>query len=127
MKMSWTRIAKNPFLSRVKKFIKKRIPFGRRRGPGPGNHRKDKSRPVLQRLLSKGYNKVTWDSGASSHKQCRDLNRKTWALKDFLSGLRHDAPIFERSHPGDESCTIIIEGPKLKKVVVDSYGNMETY
>jgi hypothetical protein len=89
-----------------------------------GNTRKDRSRPILQALLAKGYDTVQWDSGASNHDVCVALHGKRWTLKSFLSGLRHDAPIFERSHPGDESCSVIVyqARKKRKKIKVDSYG-----
>jgi hypothetical protein len=75
--------------------------------------------------LAKGYDTVQWDSGPSVHDQCRKYHGKRWDLKNFLAGLRHDAPIFERTHPGDESCSVIVYSrykKKLKKVKVDSYG-----
>lgn len=120
--MAWTRIAANPFLSKVKKFINKKI---LRRKKGPGNRRQDKSLPMLKRLLAKGYNKVQWDSGASGCPKCRSMHRKTWDLNQFISETTYAAGIFCRTHPGDESCSLIVTGPKMQKVRVDSYGNVD--
>ena len=90
-----------------------------------GNTRQDMSRPVLEQLLENGYNGVEWDSGNSTHSPCVELNHQKWALTDFLSGLQFDAPIFEKSHPGDSSCTLVVSGEDLPTVRVDSYGNAE--
>jgi hypothetical protein len=90
-----------------------------------GNHRQDATRPVLEDLRDQGYSVVTWDSGNSTHGECRDLNRQTWELDNFLSGLEYDAPLFERSHPGDENCTLIVSGANLPDVRVDSYGDTD--
>jgi hypothetical protein len=90
-----------------------------------GNHRQDMTRPVLEDLGRQGYSVVTWDSGNSTHGACRDLNRQTWTLNDFMSGLEHDAPLFEKSHPGDENCTLIVSGQGLPDVKVDSYGDTD--
>lgn len=87
-----------------------------------GNNRQDLSRPILEDLLDQGYTTVTWNSGNSTHGQCRELNNQKWDLVSFLSGLQHDAPIFERSHPGDKSCSVTVSGAGLPDVYVDSYG-----
>ncbi len=90
-----------------------------------GNNRQDMSRPVLEDLLNQGYEVVEWDSGRSVHSVCRELNHQQWSLQDFVSNLNHDAPIFEKSHPGDANCRVMITGPGLTTVYVDSYGNVE--
>lgn len=87
-----------------------------------GNNRQDLSRPILEDLLNQGYTTVTWNAGDSAHGQCRELNNQKWDLVSFLSGLQHDAPIFERSHPGDKSCSLTVSGAGLPDVYVDSYG-----
>jgi len=89
-----------------------------------GNNREDLSLPVLQNLLRDGYQIVQWDSGPSTHSVCLELNEQQWNLEDFLTGLRHAAPIFERTHPGDASCAVVVSGENLPTVRVDSYGNM---
>jgi hypothetical protein len=90
-----------------------------------GNHRQDLSGPVLENLLNDGYSQVTWNSNGSHHGECRDMNRQTWDLQDFLATTEYDAPIFGRVHPGDSSCTLIISGPGLPPVEVDSYGETD--
>ena len=90
-----------------------------------GNHRQDMTGPVLQNLMQSGYNQVTWNSNGTHHGQCRDLNRQTWALDDFLATTEYDAPLFSRSHPGDVSCTLTVSGPGLPPVEVDSYGETD--
>lgn len=90
-----------------------------------GNHRQDMTGPVLEDLLGSGYNQVTWNSNGSHHSQCRDLNRQTWDLADFLRTTEYDAPLFSRSHPGDNSCTLTVSGPGLPPVEVDSYGETD--
>ena len=90
-----------------------------------GNHRQDMSRPVLEELLNQGYSVVQWNAGPSEHGACLELDNQKWALPDFLSGLMHDAPIFERSHPGDTSCTLIVSGDGLPNIQVDSFGNYQ--
>jgi len=89
-----------------------------------GNTRQDESRPVLEQLMNEGYDTVTWDSSNSKHSVCRELNNQQWNLQDFLSGLQYDAPIFEKTHPGDVNCFLIVTGPNLPLVNVNSYGLM---
>lgn len=89
-----------------------------------GNTREDLSLPILQELLRDGYSVVTWDSGPSTHGHCLELNEQQWNLQDFISGLRHAAPIFERSHPGDTSCALLVSGENLPTVRVDSFGTI---
>lgn len=89
-----------------------------------GNHRQDPTRPILQELQQQGYEVVTWDSRNSTHAPCQALENQQWTLEAFLSGLVHDAPLFERSHPGDANCRIIVSGPDLQTLVIDSFGNI---
>lgn len=81
--------------------------------------------PVLENLLTNGYTQVMWNSNGSHHGQCRDLNRQIWSLDDFLRATEYDAPLFSRSHPGDNSCTLTVSGPDLPPVEVDSYGETD--
>jgi len=89
-----------------------------------GNTRQDMSRPLLEKLQTDGYELCIWNSGQSEHSICLKLHDQQWNLADFLSGLSHDAPIFEKSHPGDISCGVIVRGPDLPDVFVDSFGNL---
>lgn len=117
--MSWTVKAQRP---------RRRKPARGGGGLGPGNRRKDRSRPVLQTLMARGYDTLEWDSGASVCENCMPLDGQRWDLKQFLAGLRHDAPIFERSHPGDKSCQVIVycrdkaKSRRLRPVRVNSWG-----
>jgi hypothetical protein len=90
-----------------------------------GNTRQDMSRLVLEQLLENGYQTVEWDSGHTTCGKCLELHRQQWTLSDFLMGLEHDAPIFEKSHPGDVSCTVLVSGDNLPTVRVDSYGQVD--
>lgn len=90
-----------------------------------GNHRQDMTGPVLQNLFNEGYTQVTWNSNGSHHSQCRDLNRQVWNLEDFLNTTEYDAPLFSRSHPGDQSCTLTVSGDGVPNVEVDSYGDVD--
>lgn len=86
--------------------------------------REDLSAASLRNLLSHGYDLVTWDSSGSRHSACIELNNQKWTLEDFLSGLRFDAPIAERSHPNDTGCTLVVSGEGLPTVSVDYNGNV---
>ncbi len=91
-----------------------------------GNHRQDMTGPILTNLLNDGYTQVTWNSNGSHHSECQDLNRQVWDLQNFLDTTEYDAPLFSRSHPGDQSCTLIVSGPNLTPVEIDSYGDVDT-
>src|SRR5665213_442637 len=91
-----------------------------------GNHRQDMTGPVLNNLLNNGYTQVMWKANGSHHGKCQDLNGEVWDLQHFLNTTEYDAPLFSRSHPGDESCTLEVTGPSLSPVEVDSYGDVDT-
>lgn len=64
--------------------------------------RVDRCLPVLQQLLSEGYNKVKWftnDSDYARYDQCSALNGQEWDLQQFINDTNYDAPVFCRSHP----------------------------
>ena len=90
-----------------------------------GNTRQDATRPILEDLQSQGYTTIQWDASNSRHSVCLELDRQQWTIEDFLSGLSHDAPMFERSHPGDTGCSVIVSGPDLPTLSVDSFGNTD--
>jgi len=90
-----------------------------------GNTRQDLSQPILETLLESGYTNVMWDSGQSTHGVCVELNNQQWLLQDFIANLSHSAPIFEKTHPGDSNCTVVVSGDGVPTVRVDSYGNVE--
>lgn len=88
-----------------------------------GNHRQDVTRPILEDFINDGYQVVQWNSNNSTHSSCRDLNRQQWDIQDFISGLSHDAPMFEKSHPGCSSCSVTVSGEGLPPVELDSFGD----
>lgn len=90
-----------------------------------GNTRQDMTRPILEDLLDNGYQIVQWNSNGSKHSTCLDLNRQQWDIHDFISGLSHDAPMFEKSHPGCSSCSVTVSGEGLPTIELDSYGDMD--
>ncbi len=108
-----------------KKFTEDKLARFKQQKEAVGNNRQDMSRPSLEELANSGYQTVKWDSGMSTHGVCLELNNQVWSLADFISGLVHDAPIFEKSHPGDANCTLIVEGDTVSPVRVDSYGAIE--
>lgn len=89
--------------------------------------RQDDSETILRRLLKQGYHTVTWISSDSDYAKvdgCNALNNKQWALSDFLLGLEHEAPIFEKSHVQCQ-CRIRVTGDQvenLQSVVLDYRG-----
>ncbi len=91
---------------------------------GVGNTRQDETKPVLEGLMSDGYDTVIWDASGSMHGVCRELHNQQWSIDEFMSGLEHDAPMFEKTHPGDTNCFLVVTGPDLPSVTVDSYGNI---
>jgi hypothetical protein len=89
-----------------------------------GNHRQDVTRPTLESLLQQGYTTVQWDSQGSREQKCMELHGQQWTLADFLTGLMHDAPMFEKSHPGC-LCKIVCTGPGMQNIAIDTFGNVE--
>lgn len=108
-----------------KKFVEDKLARFKQQKEAVGNTRQDMSRPVLEELLNSGYELVKWDSGVTTHGRCLELNNQVWTLADFVAGLEHDAPLFEKSHPGDISCTVIVTGENVPPVRVDSYGGVD--
>jgi hypothetical protein len=109
----------------IKNLAIKAIHICRLNREAAGNHRQDMTGPVLERLQHEGYNQVMWNSGNSTHGECRDLNRQVWDLQDFLNTTEYDAPLFSRSHPGDVNCTLTVSGAGLPSIDVDSYGDTD--
>ena len=58
----------------------------------------DMSLQTLQELLDNGFDEVKWVGNEDECQQCQYLNGTKWTLEEFLSNLRHEAPIFEKSH-----------------------------
>ena len=70
------------------------------------NRRQEKSLQYFKGLLKKGFNKVTCVYSESGCSKCSSLNGKTWDLEDFIDGIEHKAPIFEKTHP---NCNCYVE------------------
>ena len=68
----------------------------------------DMSMDQLQPLLDDGYDLVVWQSSYSPCPTCQALEGATWSLAEFISGLTHNAPMFEHSHVNC-SCTLNIQ------------------
>jgi hypothetical protein len=68
----------------------------------------DVSLKDLNDLLANGFDEVewVWESRDRTCK-CSELNGLKWTLSDFITNLRHDAPIFEHSHVNCH-CHIIV-------------------
>ena len=58
----------------------------------------DMSLPSLQELLNNGFDEVEWVGNESECYQCQSLEGTKWSLEEFISNLRYEAPIFEKSH-----------------------------
>jgi len=81
----------------------------------------DTSLPTLLILQAEGYNHVEWECNSSAiDTECLILDSETWTLDEFLSGMRHNAPIFGRSHPNC-LCSIRVSGPQLEDQVIQAY------
>ena len=83
---------------------------------------KDVSRPILDELLGQGYVETRWRTSAGAvDVPCLSKNNDTEPLDAFLSGLMHDAPIFEKTHVGCH-CGVEVTGPDLPTVFVTAFG-----
>ncbi len=82
----------------------------------------DISLPIFEALLAEGYDTVTWQTSASAvDAKCIGLNGEKFALADFISGLQHNAPIYEHGHVGD-TCVMLVTGPSLPDKLVNAFG-----
>lgn len=75
----------------------------------------DSSLGAFQDLIGRGYTTSKWNnvSGSCKHKPgniCTELHEREWPLSEFISGLAHNAPIFEKSHVGCQ-CSIVCSAP----------------
>lgn len=86
--------------------------------------RTDMSLPILNDLASQGYTVVEWKTTSPIPCSiCEDLARQQWDLISYLATVHHDAGIFSHSHVNCY-CTLILRGPGVRDITVDSYGNM---
>jgi hypothetical protein len=86
---------------------------------------KDVSLPILEELLADGYSTVFWDATLASDWECQRMHGPyAGGLEDFISGLQHAAPIFEKSHVGCK-CVLTIGGDGKPDVHVDYTGRLD--
>lgn len=82
----------------------------------------DVSLPVLEDLFSQGYTNTTWHTNAAAtDAECLNKDGEQQALGDFLTGLMHAAPFYEKTHVGCR-CTATIEGEDMIPVEVSAFG-----
>ncbi len=85
----------------------------------------DVSLPILRKLLAQGYKTVTWRTSESAmDAECISKDGDRFDLRTFISGLRHNAPIYEKTHVGC-SCSVVLESPGKKPVIVNAFGIMK--
>lgn len=94
------------------------------------NRRQDDSTYIFKKLLQLGYDKGIWHVNEKTHTVydiCDTLDGKVVDLKELISDLEHDAPIFETSHPNC-NCYILCystTNPELDIITVDWKGESE--
>ncbi len=82
----------------------------------------DVSLPILEDLLSQGYADTTWETNAGAKDgPCISKDGDKQPLVDFVAGLVHAAPFFEKTHVGCH-CRAKISGPGLPDVWVSGFG-----
>lgn len=83
---------------------------------------KDVSLPILRRLLRQGYTTTKWQTSAgATDSPCISKGGDEMSLEEFVSGLMHQAPFFERTHVGCH-CGVVVSGPDLPDVFVTAFG-----
>jgi hypothetical protein len=80
--------------------------------------RQDESADQLLELKGLGYTTVTWNASDAKDDECRRLDRQSWTIDQFLEGLVHNAPKFEKSHV-DCNCKLVVSGPGLSDVTLE--------
>ena len=84
----------------------------------------DVSRPVFEELIGEGYNEGAWETNPSATDgPCVAMNGTRLSLQDLISNLQHDAPIFEKTHPGCH-CGVRCTGEGKPDVVVGAFGRV---
>jgi hypothetical protein len=81
----------------------------------------DVSLPILQDLELMGYTDIKFEVSSESCPICQSLNGRTWTLKEFISGLNHNAPIFEHSHIGCKDY-IVVSGEGKEEIKINYKG-----
>lgn len=112
---------KKPYTSRNKP-VSKRFKI-RTKGIYP---LQDVSLPVFEDLLNQGYDTATFVAHPNACSYCKKRNGITWNLKDFISNLQYNAPIFEKaSHVNSRSNIKVSDSKgKLEDVYVNYNGDI---
>lgn len=103
-----------------------REPTGPVEHPGGGLHLQDMSTQVLMNAVQAGYTHAIWNLH-ELHPEidvCDTLHGKVFKLEDLVLGLKHNAPIFEQSHPNC-ICWLLVYSEydaDLKWIIIDAIG-----
>lgn len=94
--------------------------------PNTGYPLQDVSLPVFQDLLEQGYDTATFEAHPHACSYCKKRNGMKWKLKDFISNLQYDAPIFEKAAHVNAQSNIKVSDSKgeLEDVYVNYNGDI---
>lgn len=94
--------------------------------PNTGYPLQDVSLPVFQDLLEQGYDTATFVAHPHACSYCKKRNGMKWKLKDFISNLQYDAPIFEKAAHVNAQSNIKVSDSKgeLEDVYVNYNGEI---
>lgn len=94
--------------------------------PNTGYPLQDVSLPVFQDLLEQGYDTATFVAHPHACSYCKKRNGMKWKLKDFISNLQYDAPIFEKAAHVNAQSNIKVSDSKgeLEDVYVNYNGDI---
>ena len=86
----------------------------------------DESLPTFQELLDEGYDTATFVAHPNACSYCKKRNGMKWRLKDFISNLQYDAPIFEKAAHVNAQSSIKVSDSKgeLEDVYVNYNGDI---
>lgn len=78
------------------------VPLGPQKSPGKGMHPQDDSTQKIMDCVRAGYTHCIWQLHESHPRTdiCDTLYGTVFKLEDMVLNLQHNAPIFEKSHPG---------------------------
>lgn len=82
----------------------------------------DVSLPILEEKINEGYVEGVWNTSPSAvDSACLARGGERFQLADFVLGLVHAAPFYEKTHVGCH-CTLTISGPGLPDLVIGAFG-----
>jgi hypothetical protein len=93
------------------------------RGEG---HEIDNSLGVLNELLDAGYDTLELIVPNTACDKCKAAAGEK-DLREWISGLQHEAPLFEATHPDDGSCYFVVKDSngELPSKIVTKHGTVE--